>query len=397
MPPEVELGLYNMLFGPPPELGHVFDFDVDPARMKARSELLNTSDPDLTSFKQRGGKIIHYHGWSDAALTPLISIDYYEDVLSFMGETESKEFYKFYLVPGLNHCPPCGAPNFIGCPVRNCSDWLISLMNWVENGIAPDVIIDNRSEYGEAVRTRPLCPYPQVARYLGEGSINEAENFTCMDLATAEVRIMPSLLNLEKERPIRDFIKIPEGYDVSSWERIAVVCEGASADKFVKLPGCSLSKEGDVYVAKFDRQDLINILPGQELTFTVTAIFEHDGTRIAFEGSETKTILRMRVGRVKPTLIDHRMNVCFAFIQCFHASVLLFVNPQHTQKNPFSVIQLLSLIISNSLHWGNLQISISTSIYENYATKANRLFYTFAFLIYFTYICMRFHSFSRRL
>jgi feruloyl esterase len=88
-----------------------------------------------------------------------------------MGEAATRDFYRLYMVPGMFHCsggPGCGQV-----------DWLEALMNWVEQGIAPNQLIGAHLENGQPTRTRPLCSYPLVAKYQGTGSIDEAANFAC--------------------------------------------------------------------------------------------------------------------------------------------------------------------------------------------------------------------------
>ncbi len=153
-----------------------YNFDTDPPRMAVSSVLFDMTDPNLRPFKARGGKIIHYHGWADTALTPLMSINYYEDVLRVMGEKETKSFYKLYMLPGIFHCGG-GA----GCYDRSdVNIWFDKVVDWVEKGVEPQAIFGSRKDAsGKVVRTRPFCPYPEVARYNGTGSIDAAENFTC--------------------------------------------------------------------------------------------------------------------------------------------------------------------------------------------------------------------------
>jgi hypothetical protein len=148
-----------------------FSFDTDPQKMAYISSILDATDPDLSEFKAHGGKIIHYHGWADTALNPLMSVNYYESVLNFMGAEETMDFYRLYMVPGMFHCGG-GA----GCDIV---DWFTALVSWVEDGIAPEGLIGSHIEGGEVVRTRPLYPYPGVAVYTGSGSIDDAANFTC--------------------------------------------------------------------------------------------------------------------------------------------------------------------------------------------------------------------------
>ena len=140
---------------------------------------LNATDPNLKAFKNRGGKLVIYHGWSDAALAPTATIDYYNSVISKMGQKDSDSFTRLYMVPGMQHCGGGPGPNSFGGPITT------ALERWVEQRSAPDKIIatkfktDGDPASGVA-RTRPLCPYPQVARYFGSGSIDEAANFSCV-------------------------------------------------------------------------------------------------------------------------------------------------------------------------------------------------------------------------
>jgi hypothetical protein len=149
-----------------------FDLDKDPARLAAIRALLDATDPDLSAFASRGGKIVMYFGWADTALTPYMGIDYYEKVAARHG-ARTQDFMRLFLVPGMFHCRG-------GVGVDRL-DALTPLLNWVEGGKAPAQITASRVEDGKVVRTRPLCPYPQVARYAGSGSLDEAGSFTCRD------------------------------------------------------------------------------------------------------------------------------------------------------------------------------------------------------------------------
>jgi hypothetical protein len=149
-----------------------FDFDKDPAKMGAIRAMLDATDPDLSAFKSRGGKIVMYFGWADTALTPYMAIDYYEQVTKKLGPATA-DFMRFFLVPGMFHCRG-------GIGVDRI-DALTPLLNWVETGKAPASIVGARVEDGKTVRTRPLCPYPQTARYSGSGSLDDAANFACRD------------------------------------------------------------------------------------------------------------------------------------------------------------------------------------------------------------------------
>jgi hypothetical protein len=151
---------------------HSYNFDTDPDRMTAVGLRINATIPDLTAVKMRGGKIVHYHGWADPGVTAKMSVNYYEAAMKTMGEKETKDFYRFFGVPGMFHCgggPGCGNV-----------DWLTAAVNWVEKGTAPEMLVGAHIEGGKTTRTRPMCPYPQVAQYKGSGSIDAAENFTCV-------------------------------------------------------------------------------------------------------------------------------------------------------------------------------------------------------------------------
>lgn len=150
--------------------------------------VLNATDPNLKAFRARGGKLILYHGWNDAALPPVNTINYYKSVVAKMGQREADSFVRLFMVPGLQHCGGGPGPNSFGAmvtPVKSDPqrDMTLALERWVEEGVAPDTIIASRnlsaSATGFTTRTRPLCPYPKVARYKGSGSTDDASNFVC--------------------------------------------------------------------------------------------------------------------------------------------------------------------------------------------------------------------------
>jgi feruloyl esterase len=162
----------NMAFGRPnPEYDWLtFNVEADLDRIKAAQALLDATDPDLSRFKARGGKILGYFGWADPALNPLMGVRYYEAVLKTMGPS-TKDFYRLFMVPGMLHCGGgAGASTF---------DALTPLVEWVEKGTAPETLLASRVVDGKPVRTRPLCPYPQAAIYRGAGSTDDAANFSC--------------------------------------------------------------------------------------------------------------------------------------------------------------------------------------------------------------------------
>jgi feruloyl esterase len=150
-----------------------FDFDKDAARGDLPENLvMNATDPDMKRFFSRGGKILLYQGWSDPMITAPNTIAYYDSVVKNLGgASNTSASIRLFLAPGMGHCRDGEGPNTF--------DKIGSLEKWVEQGTAPDVLIASHSVAGRVDRTRPLCPYPQVARYKGTGSSDEAANFVC--------------------------------------------------------------------------------------------------------------------------------------------------------------------------------------------------------------------------
>ncbi|MGH9675276.1 MAG: tannase/feruloyl esterase family alpha/beta hydrolase [Bryobacteraceae bacterium] len=147
-----------------------FDFDKDPLRMDTIRQVLDAVDPDLTRFRERGGRIVMYYGWADQALNALMGVDYYESVRERMGDSTAG-FFRLFMVPGMFHCT--------GGVGTSTFDALTPLIRWVEQGTAPDRLPAARVVSGKVVRSRPLCPYPQVAKYKGSGSLDDAVSFSC--------------------------------------------------------------------------------------------------------------------------------------------------------------------------------------------------------------------------
>jgi len=150
-----------------------FDAATDVTRAEeADGGTLNALDPNLTAFIARGGKLIQYHGWSDPQISPGASVQYYDQVVKARGGADKVHgAYRLFMAPGMAHCGGGEGPNSF--------DMMTALEQWVEKGVAPDRIIASRQENGTTSRTRPLCPYPQLAAYSGMGSTDEAANFTC--------------------------------------------------------------------------------------------------------------------------------------------------------------------------------------------------------------------------
>jgi tannase/feruloyl esterase len=147
-----------------------FDPDRLSASLERARKLYDATSPDLRRFKSRGGKLLMWHGLSDAAILATSSIGYYETVEKFMGgRAPTHDFLRLFLVPGVHHCS--------GGPGLTDFDALTLLENWVEKGQAPDVLIAGRKVNGVTERTRPIYPYPVLARYSGKGDPKQASSF----------------------------------------------------------------------------------------------------------------------------------------------------------------------------------------------------------------------------
>ena len=164
-----------------------FDAGVQAADRKLAA-VLNATNPDLTKFRKRGGKLIIFHGWNDPAIPALNTVDYYRNVVARMGYEPAQRFVRLYMVPGMQHCGGGPGPDSFGAYLRNGADpehnMFSSLEHWVEHGKAPGEII--ATKYKDASKpssgvemTRPLCPYPEVTKYKGHGDTNDAANFFC--------------------------------------------------------------------------------------------------------------------------------------------------------------------------------------------------------------------------
>lgn len=148
-----------------------FDFDRDPARLETMGEILNATNPDLLQFAGAGGKLLIWHGWGDQVIPARRVISYYKEIQRAVGRKRTESFARLFVAPGVHHCGDGLGPNQF--------DALTELESWVEQGAAPGSILATHFTAGVPDRTRPLCPYPQRARYLGTGDINDAANFVC--------------------------------------------------------------------------------------------------------------------------------------------------------------------------------------------------------------------------
>ena len=139
---------------------------------KPENLVMNATDPNLKQFFAHNGKLLLYHGWADTNVPTLNTIKYYDSVLKTMGgPSKTSNNVRLFLEPGMGHCGGGEGPNVF--------DKVATLEQWVEKGKAPEQIIASHSASGKVDRTRPLCPYPQVAQYKGSSSIDDAANFVC--------------------------------------------------------------------------------------------------------------------------------------------------------------------------------------------------------------------------
>jgi feruloyl esterase len=167
-----------------------------------QAKTFDAVDPNLKPFMARGGKLIVYHGWSDAALPPQASVNYFNSVEATLGQSATASFMRLYMAPGVQHCAGGPGPSSFGqfASAGDAQhDINQALEQWVEKGAAPDKLIATKNlprEQADSAQTesdhassepakpakitRPLCPYPQSAKYKGTGDTNDAANFECV-------------------------------------------------------------------------------------------------------------------------------------------------------------------------------------------------------------------------
>ena len=155
---------------PPPIDIFKFNFDTDPARIDKASAEINATAVDWSAFKKRGGTLLLYSGVSDPVFSALDLIRYYQQIVQKNGgENNVLGFARLFLVPGMNHCS--------GGPGLDDFDALAAMQDWVENGKAPGSLLATGKAFPGI--TRPLCAYPLIAKYGGQGNPHDAASFSC--------------------------------------------------------------------------------------------------------------------------------------------------------------------------------------------------------------------------
>lgn len=149
-----------------------FDLDRDGVKANVADRDVDELDPNLTAFAKHNGKLLLYHGWADQQVAPGSTIEFYQSVLKASGDpSHASQWIRLFMIPGMGHCSGGEGPDTF--------DKISIIEQWVEHGTAPAEIVASHRVAGIVDRTRPLCPYPEVARYKGAGSINDANNFLC--------------------------------------------------------------------------------------------------------------------------------------------------------------------------------------------------------------------------
>ena len=145
-------------------------FDLDSDVALADKSGIDAHTFDLSAFKKHGGKLLLYHGWADPGIAPGNTVNFYNGVLTTMGNQQD-DWLRLFMIPGMLHCG--------GGPGTDQFNKMAVIERWREDGTAPNQILASHVTNGQVDMTRPLCPYPQVAVYKGSGSTNDAANFSC--------------------------------------------------------------------------------------------------------------------------------------------------------------------------------------------------------------------------
>jgi feruloyl esterase len=144
-----------------------YDFSNFMADTRYAASYLNATSTDYSVFKNKGGKLLIYHGWNDPALSALTSIEHVEAAKKV--DPDLNNFLRLFLLPGVVHCGGGSGPSQ--------TDWLSHIRNWVEHGKAPERIVLRKESDGKVLMTRPVFPYPKKTVYDGKGDPNVESSF----------------------------------------------------------------------------------------------------------------------------------------------------------------------------------------------------------------------------
>jgi pimeloyl-ACP methyl ester carboxylesterase len=169
-------GAYNLIFTGSPAMPNIDTFAYQnasfyPTYLQANHPLNDATNPDLSAFKQAGGKLILWHGWADQHISPLFTIAYYESMQNTMGEANVNAFARLYVVPGVGHCGGGeGFPNI---------DLVSQITGWVEQSAAPNAVMSYQLDAttSKVTASRPVYPYPAVAKFNGTGDWHDGANY----------------------------------------------------------------------------------------------------------------------------------------------------------------------------------------------------------------------------
>ena len=235
--------------------------------------ILDQMNPDLSELKAAGAKVLMYHGWADTNISPGNDINYYESVQAKMSGGNVKDYIRLFLVPGMGHCG--------GGDGYNTLDTFTPLVNWVENGVAPDQIVGTNA----AGNTRPICPYPEVARpdntsLSSSGGPANSTDYSCVPPAT--VRFEPDSLSLNSNGVLTAYLTVPKGYKIEDWDVQNVSCNGVLA--------ANTSVVDNTYIANFRTEDLKGLSTGTAVPLTVTFSMNRNGKVAYTQGIGIVTI-----------------------------------------------------------------------------------------------------------
>jgi Tannase and feruloyl esterase len=152
---------------------HAFNPSADYELVETRLSGFNPPSANLKPFFDHGGKLLMYHGWADQQVAPLNTVSYYDAVMNAVGRNAAGKSIALYMIPGMGHCQ--------GGAGTDTFDKVAAIEQWVGSGRAPSQIVATHQTAGKADRARPLCQYPQIAKYKGTGNVDDAASFACVN------------------------------------------------------------------------------------------------------------------------------------------------------------------------------------------------------------------------